>query len=114
MSASVITESESTAGRPRSRSTVSTVSIPTPVKRGVRRTSSQATIARLRLRPVRRLRSVADGTQPARRARSGLRFAAVAARRSAIAIGPGAGNSIARGVELTTIRTVRPCRRALT
>ena len=102
MSAFVITESESTAGSPRSRSTVSTVSIPAPVKRGVRRTSSQATSGRVRLRPVRRLRSVALGTQPARRARSGLRAATTI------------GVSSARGSEDRTTRTVRPCRRALT
>ena len=88
---------------------MSTVSIPAPVNRGVRRTSSQATSARLRLRPLRRLRSVDEGTQPARRARSGLRLAA-----AANTSGPGTGTETARGTEATTIRAVLPCSRELT
>ena len=98
MSALVITASESTAGSPFARSIVSTVSMSAPVKRGVRRTSSQATSARLRVRPVRRLRSVADGTQPARRARSGF----PAAARASIGIA-----GIGRGRSTTGTRSAR-------
>ncbi len=96
---------------------MTTVSIPAPVNRGVRRTSSQATSARLRLRPLRRLRSVAFGTQPARRARSGLCFFADVEASTGIGIGgrgDGIGTSSARGSEETTTRAVCPCRRALT
>ena len=96
------------------RSKVSTLSIPAPVNRGVRRTSSQATSARRRLRPLRRLRRTDDGTQPARRARSGLRCAASAIDGRPVRTGAGTGSSIARGVEVTTILTVWPCRRELT
>ena len=76
------------------------------MNRGVRRTSSQATSARRRLWPLRRLRSSDDGTQPARRARSGLRFAVSATTVGPSVTGLGAGSSIARGVEATTILTV--------
>ena len=108
-----MTASESIAGSPRARSMVSTVTIPAPVKRGVRRTSSQATIARVRLRPVRRLRRVAEGTQPARRARSGFFLAAAATTPGpSNTIGPGS-TSIARGTEAMTTRTVRLVRREL-
>ena len=93
---------------------VTTDSIPAPVNRGVRRTSSQATSARRRFLPLRRLRSSDEGTQPARRARSGLRFAASAITVGPFAIGLGAGRSTARGVEATTILAVPPCRRELT
>ena len=95
---------------------MTTVSIPAPVKRGVRRTSSQATSARLRLRPLRRLRSVAFGTQPARRARSGLGFFAEVGleRDRQRRRRDGIGTSSARGSEETTTRAVWPCRRALT
>ena len=57
---------------------VSTLSIPAPVNRGVRRTSSQATSARRACGRCGGCAAADDGTQPARRARSGLRLAASA------------------------------------
>ena len=76
---------------------MSTVSIPAPVNRGVRRTSSHATSARLRLRPVRRLRSTDDG-HPAGAARAQRAPLAASAKTGgpATGTGPGTGSDRAR------------------
>ena len=94
---------------------VSTVRIPRPEKPRRPAHVVAGDDARLRCGPA-TVAQRREGTQPARRARSGSRVRGRGGRRASpnSRSAPAAGTSQRRGVDDSTIRTVPPCRRALT